>query len=98
MSEKDTVLKLGELSRIDIPENERDSFAREFESILAHIGALESLTLDMSATPAPGTIHNVFRADGTPHETGTHTEAIVGAFPEKEGNSLKVKQILSYDE
>lgn len=97
MATNEEVQKLARLSRITIPEGEAEVFSREFESILAYVGALESLTLDTLEGHDAGTHRNVFREDGTPHETGLYTQRIVEAFPEKEENSLKVKQILSHD-
>lgn len=97
MSDPTLVSKLAELSRLDISEDEKETFGKEFEGILAYVSALESLELDPSVVPEAGDLRNVFRQDGEPHESGAYTQKIVDAFPEKEGNSLKVKQILSHD-
>lgn len=97
MATNEEVEKLASLSRIHIPEDQTKAFASEFESILAYVSALETLTIesdDVSQTTIP---RNVFREDGEPHEAGLYTEKAVNAFPEKEGNFLKVKQILSHD-
>lgn len=97
MASREEVKKLAELSRLDIPDADVEAFGAEFGSILDYVGELESLTLNMHETPEAGIIRNVFREDAHPHESGKYTERIVEAFPEKEGNSLKVKQILSHD-
>lgn len=97
MATSEEVQKLAALSRVRITEEEAPAFAKEFESILGYVGSLDSLTLVMDESPEAGTVKNVFREDGEPHETGLFTEKIVAAFPEREGNSLKVKQILSHD-
>lgn len=91
------VEKLANLSRVTIPEEEAKAFASEFESILTYVGALESLTLEALDEHEPGIHRNIFREDSVPHEAGLYTQKIVEAFPEKEGNFLKVKQILSHD-
>ena len=97
MATNEEVQKLAALSRVRISEEEAPAFAKEFESILGYVSSLDSLTIVMDEEPIAGIVQNVFREDGHPHETGLYTEKIVAAFPEKEGHSLKVKQILSHD-
>lgn len=98
MDNHELVGKLADLSRLQIEDDARDALAKEFESILAYVGALDSLSLEVAAEPDAGTVRNVFREDAHPHEEGAYTKTIVEAFPEREGDTLKVKQILSYDE
>ena len=97
MATNEEVQKLASLSRIRIPAEQAEAFSAEFESILHYVSQLESLTLADAGAPDPGIHRNVFREDTHPHETGKYTQKIVDAFPDKEGNSLKVKQILSHD-
>ena len=73
-------------------------FAKEFEQILAYVGKLNELSVDVkNAKEKPVSPVNVFREDVAPHETGKYTEAITAQFPKREGDALSVKQILSYD-
>lgn len=97
MASSDEVKKLGALARISIPEEKLESFAAGFEHILAYVGKLDELVLPSRESRAIPVIRNVFREDGSPHETGRYTEALVAQFPDKEGNRLKVKQIISHD-
>lgn len=97
MASADDVRKLAALARIDIPEEKIEKFASEFDGILAYVGKLDELTLpSRDARPVPA-VRTVTREDGEPHEKGMYTEALVEQFPEREGNALKVKKILSYD-
>lgn len=96
MASKDDVQKLAALARISIPEDALEKFSKEFESILSYIGQIEGLKLGKGGKHAPKLV-NVFREDGEPHESGKYTEALVAQFPNKEGNALKVKQIISHD-
>ena len=91
------VQKLAALARIRIPEEKAEDFAREFDGILAYVGALEKLNIPDTGMKPVGTVHNVFREDGEPHAAGLYTDKLVGAFPERQGNLLKVKQIISHD-
>ena len=91
------VQRLARLSRIEIPEENLAGFASEFDAILAYVGKLEELTLPAVTDRAVSAVRNVFREDGEPHAGGLYTEKIVAQFPEKEGNSLSVKQIITHD-
>lgn len=93
----ETVERLAALARIQISDDRKAALAAEFESIIAYIGQLDELTLSREGAPAAPALHNVFREDANPNETGEWTEAIVKAFPAKSGNALSVKKIISHD-
>lgn len=96
MASVDEVKRLAALSRITVREDELAKLSKEFESILAYIGQIEKLQVDPSAKKLPR-VHNVFREDGEPHPSGAYTAELAAQFPEREGDSLKVKQIISND-
>ena len=91
------VRRLAMLSRIEISDADLQSFAGEFDAILAYVGKLEELTLPSVSERVLPTARNVLREDGEPHAPGIYTEKIVEQFPERDGNYLSVKQILSHD-
>lgn len=97
MTTPEDVLKLASLARISLSEETLGEFVQEFEGILAYVSALESLNLPQNEVLKADVVHNVFREDEGPHETGLYTQKIIEAFPKKEGNLLKVKQILSHE-
>jgi len=41
-----------------------------------------------------GILRNVTREDGEPHESGVHTEKLLGASPNRKDNYVQVKKIL----
>ena len=96
MATGDDVKKLAALARIEVTEEELPAFTKEFDAILAYVGQLEKLDLPPGLVGEPK-LKNVFRADANPTPPGTWTEKIVAAFPQKEGNALRVKQIISHD-
>lgn len=97
MTGSDEVRKLAALARLSIEEDALDSFAKEFEAILAYVGTLDELSLpEREGRPLPA-VRNVFREDGTPHEAGKYTEALIEQFPDRDGDALRVKQIISHD-
>ena len=95
MATTDDVRKLAELARIDVPEERLATFAAEFDQILTYVGQLGELTVPKGEPLLP--YENIMRKDGEPTAPGTWTKAIVDQFPEKEGNYLVVKQIISHD-
>ncbi len=97
MATKDDVRKLAELARLSIGDEELEKFAKEFDGILAYVGKIESLNISGEVGDEKPPLRNVFRGDGEPHEKGAYTKKLVEQFPEKEGNYLSVKQIISYD-
>ena len=96
MATKEEVQKLAQLARISVADEELAKFTEEFDSILAYVGKLNELAIDTKTTGTLPAQRNVFREDGVPHETGVHTETLVEAFPEKAGNLLEVKQIITH--
>ena len=97
MATHEEVQKLASLARIRIPTEKTEAFAKEFDGILAYVSTLETLTLPKDAHKAVGVVHNVFRADGEPHASGLYTKKLTAAFPDTEGNLLKVKQIITHE-
>lgn len=91
------VRRLGALSRIEIPESDISRFVEEFDAILAYVGKLEELALPGVEGRVLPAVRNVLREDGESHAPGIYTKKIVEQFPERDGNYLSVKQILSHD-
>lgn len=97
MASRDDVQKLAALARLSIPEANLETFAKEFDGILAYVGRLEELTLPEKGAGTVPVVRNVFRGDGVPHEKGLYTKALVEQFPEHDGDYLSVKQIIKND-
>lgn len=98
MATTEDIVKLAALARIRISEAELPQMTRDLDAILAYVGRLE--TLDLSAADGADSVaevHNVMRADDHPHEGGIFTQALAEQFPEREGDALLVKQIISHD-
>lgn len=95
MISREDVQKLANLSRIEMTKDEETAFISEIDAILGYVAQVTELPL--GEKPELSSIRNVFRADGEPHETGLYTDDIVRLMPAKEGNSLKVKKIISHD-
>ncbi len=97
MASPEEVKKLAALARLSIPEDRLATFAKEFDAILAYVGKLNELELPEHSARVVPVVRNSFRVDGEPHEKGIYTKKIVEQFPDKEKNSLRVKQIITHD-
>ena len=96
MASTDDVRKLAALARIEFSEEELAKFAKEFDSVLAYVGQIESLKAGKMKAGTPP-VRNVLREDAAPHEKGAYTTKLTEQFPAKEGNALKVPQIIAHD-
>ena len=90
--DKEKVLALAKLARIEISEAEAQELSHEFEGILNYVGEVKSVTA--AAGKPEFALKNVMREDGEGHESGIYTEKILNEAPAREGNYLKVKKIL----
>ena len=92
---KDKVLDLARLARIDISDEEAESLSHEFESILNYVGEVKAVSAGSFKLEASGfPIQNVMREDNDAHESGVYTEKILEQVPAREGDYIKVKKIL----
>lgn len=85
--------KLAALCRIDMSENEMEELRKEMGAILQYVGEISDVATKGHISEARE-LRNVMREDGEPHTGGAHTEAILAEAPDKEGEYVKVKQIL----
>ncbi len=97
MVSTEDVKKLAALARISIDESELAGFTKEFDAILAYVGELDALALPTELRETKLALRNVFRPDENPTPSGTWTDKIASAFPEREGAALVVKKIISHD-
>lgn len=87
---------IARLARLELPAEEKEAFTRQLSSILDYvgvIGAVETDGVEPMAHSMP--VRNVFGADEPvpcPQET---RDALLGEFPEREGDMLRVKAVFS---
>ncbi len=93
--EKQDVIRLGGLARIELTDTEAESFALEITSILGYVSEITDITGDAAPEKKVGALYNVMREDGEPHAPGIYTEDLLNAAPEREGQYVKVKKILA---
>ncbi len=96
MATKEDVRKLAALARISIADAELEAFTSDFDSILSYVSQLDALELPKTGAVKPP-VRNVMREDGEPHAPGKFTGKLVAQFPQRDGDYLEVKQIISHD-
>jgi aspartyl-tRNA(Asn)/glutamyl-tRNA(Gln) amidotransferase subunit C len=93
--DREKVLDLAKLARIEISDKEADELSNEFSSILNYVGEVKKVTAETREleTPKP-IVRNVFRKDEESHQSGIYTKKIIDQAPKKENNYIKVKNII----
>ena len=93
---KEEVQKLAELARIAISESEAENLTHEFASILQYVSEVKisQRTSNKTQDTNGPAVHNVFREDTDPHESGIYTEAVLNNAPSRKGDYIVVKKIL----
>lgn len=102
MITREDVVRLAALARLDIPEDQIESTRADIDKILAYVDRINEATEKLKAsgfgaeTGVVDTqmVKNSLREDASPHESGAYTEALLDAAPAREGDYLKVKNIL----
>jgi len=95
--DKEKVLDLAKLARIEMGDEEAESLSHEFKTILGYVGEVKGISpASHKATQDESdyTLRNVMREDTNPHESGIYTEKILSQAPAREENYIKVKKIL----
>jgi len=96
---KDKVLDLATLARIEVSSEEAEGLSHEFEAILAYVSDIKQIPNDKHQTTnksesSKPEIRNVMRVDEEPHESGLYTKDILNQAPQTESGYIKVKKIL----
>lgn len=91
------VENLAELSKLELTQEEKESFLKDIESIVGYVKQIESVDVGDIEVEYP--IHNIWRED-LPHTEDTletresSKDLIMKQFPHGQDGYLKVKKIL----
>jgi len=92
---KEKVLNLAKLARIELADGEAESLSSEFDAILKYVSEVKDVANDQHSNNLENVgVFNVMREDANPHESGIYTEKILAQAPSREGDYIKVKKIL----
>ncbi len=97
--DKEKVLKLAQLARVGIDDDEAETLSGEFEAILNYVGQVKEISGDVvlgedGQAPEMFPHRNALREDGEAHESGIYTETILKNAPQADHEYIKVKKIL----
>ena len=91
---KEKVLNLAKLARVELAGDEAEELSGEFGAILDYVGEVRGVTNDQRPTTNDNPIRNVMREDREPHEAGLYTKELLEQAPARKGDYIKVKKIL----
>lgn len=90
---RDDVLKVAELARLKLTDEQVDLFARQLGDVLTYMDTLNELdTTDVAPLAHPLPVTNVFRED-TPHESLPKHD-VLGNAPVRRGDFFGVPPVL----
>ena len=84
---------LAKLARINLSEEEKETFAKDIGSILSYVDKIKEVATE-DAQAEVGAVYNAFREDVEVEKDEKMVTEIKNQFPGKEGDYLKVKKIL----
>jgi len=97
MISREDIVKLANLSRLKLSEEEILRMQGEMTAILTYVDKLKTVTGSESG-PVMSVNRNVLRPDENPHEGGVFTDDLISLAPRSEitedGKYIKVKKIL----
>jgi len=88
---------LATLSRIKLTEEDKQSFQKEFDSILGYVDQLKKVDVSMDAEGRVGAVKNVMRPDEAVTTSAEDRERLLNAAPQREGDFVAVKKIIAQD-
>lgn len=90
------VQKIADLAKLELADEEKESFRGQLSSILEYVGKLSEVDTGQ-AEPMSHIVPvlNVLREDEVSPCAAGSRDAAIGAFPEKEDDMLKVKAVFS---
>jgi aspartyl-tRNA(Asn)/glutamyl-tRNA(Gln) amidotransferase subunit C len=93
MISREEILKLANLSRLKLSEDEVIKMQTEMTAILAYVDKLKEVA-GKETGPVMSTNKNVLREDVNPHEGDLYTDKLIKAAPKHQGRHVQVKKIL----
>lgn len=85
------------LARIKLSDEDKESFVKEFDSILAYIDELKKISVEMDAEARMGAVKNVMREDVSKDTSPEDRERLLAEAPYREGDFIAVKKIIAQD-
>ncbi len=95
---KEQILDLAKLARLELTDEEVGKYSQEIGSILGYIEQINTAVSDNSSDIIESSdARNIFREDENPDEPETNTKAILDCAPKTKDNFIQVQKILNND-
>lgn len=96
---KEEIANLGRLARIALTETETEAFSKEIEGILTYVSAVKDISAEVEDLgPTVGAVNNVLRVDEVIKTNEETRQTILTSFPNRQGDYLVVKKIISQND
>ena len=95
MISSEDVKKLAELSRIELDDNEIESYRKDIDSIVSYVGELSKVVEDSESEPLAEV--NRMRRDEDEIASDTFKNKLLKEVPDTQNSYIKVKKILNND-
>jgi aspartyl-tRNA(Asn)/glutamyl-tRNA(Gln) amidotransferase subunit C len=95
---KEDVIHLANLARIELSPAEIETFTEEMSAILDYVSQVKGIAGDFDQNSKTfGRLHNVFRKDEVTNDKEEYTKALLAEMPQTSGRFMVVKKILNID-
>lgn len=91
---REEIKKLANMARIELRDDEEIILTERIQGILEYVAQISAITASEKQKKV-GTLYNVMREDEITNAPGTHRDAILANAPQRDGNYLSVKKILT---
>jgi len=88
------IKELAELSRINLSDQQIQSYQKDLAGILEYIDTIKSVPITINESETRETLRNVMRDDEISYTPGEFSKVLLEAAPDTEGDFVKVKKIL----
>jgi len=96
MISKKDIENLADLARIKLSDGEKESLAKDVDSILAYVDQIKAAPIG-DFKPSAGAVKNVMRDDAIITTPAEDRERLLDEAPKREGDFVAVKKILSQE-
>ncbi len=99
MITKKDIEHIAKLARLGLSEAEKQKYSKELSGILDYMKKLNGIdTKNIDPTAQVTGLENILRKDERPHEVDSEKiKKMIGQAPEREGNFIKTKPILTIE-
>lgn len=83
---------LAQLARLDVSDEELMKLEEQLPAILGFVGSIQEVAEGGARQVSEH--RNIMRDDVNPHESGAHSQELLSAAPRREGDYVKVPQVI----